>query len=212
MELDKRKILEAEVKERSLLSGHFLLNDRRLKTGFHSDECIQIRILNMFVDLWVPLMSDIILASSTAGVVGCYSSEGVSWIQLLAESMRRRGIEINFTEIYPNGEVRWGDPFKSYRQGAPVTVFTEVNTLGETLLDIKDIVKTNGLIATKAVSIVHRNPKNMDNIGGVSFTSAIHVPLSLYPLKSRRLVDICEHCETDVAGVRRYPYVTSLWS
>lgn len=152
--------------------------------------CTDVRISDSSLaqnsEAWCHLLADLVSEHPSGAIVTdqSYNPEDVRWLPRIAQVFESRGIEIPFTEIVEELDINhtWGVDPKQYPEGFPVSVFTNVNTLGGHLRYLKrtTAIFFPNLRVINALSLVDRNPIPMTEIDGVPHFSVLHIQLPLY--------------------------------
>jgi len=158
-------------------------------TGPYTDVCISPTKLYQHGREWSDLAAELILEQPTGGVIGERLRDQGKWIRcmmLVANALKRKeAYELPVSEIInPSSFVVWGPSLWEYPEGAEVTIFTPIHTLGDMLTKLKMIVEARSPAkVTRAIALIDRNPEPTQEVAGVPFSSVVHLPLPLYQNK-----------------------------
>jgi hypothetical protein len=171
--------LTRHVRGYCLENGYFSFNHR---TTF-SEWRIDSKAMYAFVDGWSQLAADLVLEAPTAGVIGVVQ-EGEHWIQGITKALANRGVELPTTEIQETeGSIDnvWGVPLADYPKH-PVTIFTNINTLGGNLDFQVRWMRKQGIEVNRTIALIDRSPTPMTETldEHIPFAAVVHLPLPLY--------------------------------
>lgn len=173
-----KDFLTKYVQDSCLERGTFSFNHRAM----FSDCRINPKAMYAFVDGWSQLAAELVLEVPTAGVIGIVR-EGTHWIQEITKALGQRGVALPTTEIEETETVYdiWGVDLSRY-PNHPVTVFTNVNTLGGNLDFQTRWLRKQGITVHRAIALIDRGPAPMIETPDerVPFASVVHLPLPLY--------------------------------
>lgn len=119
-----------------------------------------------------------VLKTSTQGAVGRIDDGDVHWLKEIGKYLSTQGVELPVTEVDEYGQYQWGTPFEKYTHPS-VTAVVSVNTNGEQIMDLRNIMMRNGLVVNRAVAIVERNPDPNGFIDQVPIIPVLKVPFPL---------------------------------
>jgi hypothetical protein len=150
--------------------------------GFYSNQRISPETVFGLRQYFTYLAAQLILEHPTGGLVGVLGeSQQERWIPEIASELENRGFELPTSEVYMNGEVVSGIPLSEYPRNSKVTIFSNINTLGGYLSNVRRVVEGQGLRVHQAISLIDRHPNPTQVIDSdLPFFSAVHLPLPLY--------------------------------
>jgi len=148
---------------------------------------------------WLESLTNLVLESSSAGLVGKVHGDNIHWMQGIQEVFDKKEVELPVTELgFDDQTQQWGFPLNRYQPGSRVTIFQDITTTGNYLTRLQRFVEHRGLCVDRMVSLVNRNPEQMEEISGVSYASVLHFPMPLYGRS--RYLDRCQCPRFDYYG------------
>lgn len=156
-----------------------------------TDQRIPSSSLFIFAEAWANMLVDLLQEKNIGALLGLstYKEPEVRWIPKIAQILARRGIELPVTELDEEHYLKSGTPLTDYPYQFPITVFTDINTTGGMLEQLKSVAGIYRLNAINAVALIDRYPTPTTKIktmtGEIPFYSVLHLPLSLYESPTR---------------------------